>query len=59
MGNKRSNVTEADEDVEYTLPSPSNLKRSNGNAKVDTSGQQRTGPRSSWRRSATSAWRRR
>ncbi|HEY2602480.1 MAG TPA: DNA translocase FtsK [Thermoleophilaceae bacterium] len=42
MGNKRSNVTEADEDVEYTLPSPSKLKRSNGNAKVDTSGQQRT-----------------
>jgi DNA segregation ATPase FtsK/SpoIIIE, S-DNA-T family len=42
MGNKRSNVTEADEDVEYSLPSPSKLKRSNGNAKVDTSGQQRT-----------------
>jgi DNA segregation ATPase FtsK/SpoIIIE, S-DNA-T family len=42
MGNKRSAVTEADEDVEYTLPNPSKLKRSNGNAKVDTTGQQRT-----------------
>ncbi|HKN92736.1 MAG TPA: DNA translocase FtsK [Thermoleophilaceae bacterium] len=41
MGNKRSNVTEAD-DTQYSLPSPSKLKRSNGNAKVDTSGQQRT-----------------
>src|SRR5919201_1761129 len=42
MGNKRSAVTEADEDAEYTLPNPSALKRSNGNAKVDTSGQERT-----------------
>ncbi|HEY7631601.1 MAG TPA: DNA translocase FtsK 4TM domain-containing protein [Thermoleophilaceae bacterium] len=42
MGNKRSNVTEADEDVEYTLPSTKALKHSNGNAKVDTSGQART-----------------
>jgi DNA segregation ATPase FtsK/SpoIIIE, S-DNA-T family len=42
MGNKRSNVTEADEDVEYTLPNPSALKHSNGNAKVDTTGQART-----------------
>ncbi len=41
MGNKRSNVTEAD-DTEYSLPNPSKLKRSNGNAKVDTTGQQRT-----------------
>ncbi|HEX6459014.1 MAG TPA: DNA translocase FtsK [Thermoleophilaceae bacterium] len=41
MGNKRSAVTEAD-DIQYSLPSPSKLKRSNGNAKVDTSGQQRT-----------------
>jgi S-DNA-T family DNA segregation ATPase FtsK/SpoIIIE len=43
MGNKRSAVTEADEDAEYSLPNPSVLKRSSGNAKVDTSGQQRTG----------------
>ncbi|HEY1596551.1 MAG TPA: DNA translocase FtsK [Thermoleophilaceae bacterium] len=42
MGNKRSNVTEADEDMQYSLPSPSKLKHSNGNAKVDTSGQART-----------------
>ena len=42
MGNKRSAVTEADEDAEYSLPNPSVLKRSNGNAKVDTSGQERT-----------------
>ncbi len=42
MGNKRSAVTEADEDLEYTLPNPSKLKHSNGNAKVDTSGQART-----------------
>jgi S-DNA-T family DNA segregation ATPase FtsK/SpoIIIE len=42
MGNKRSAVTEADEDAEYTLPNPGVLKRSNGNAKVDTSGQERT-----------------
>jgi S-DNA-T family DNA segregation ATPase FtsK/SpoIIIE len=42
MGNKRSNVTEADEDAQYTLPNPSKLKHSNGNAKVDTSGQART-----------------
>jgi DNA segregation ATPase FtsK/SpoIIIE, S-DNA-T family len=41
MGNKRSNVTEAD-DFHYSLPNPSALKRSNANAKVDTSGQQRT-----------------
>ncbi len=42
MGNRRSNVTEAD-DLEYTLPNPAVLKRSNGSAKVDTSGQARTG----------------
>jgi len=42
MGNKRSNVTEADEDAEYTLPATSLLKHSNGNAKVDTTGQART-----------------
>jgi DNA segregation ATPase FtsK/SpoIIIE, S-DNA-T family len=42
MGNKRSAVTEADEDAEYAIPNPGVLKRSNGNAKVDTSGQQRT-----------------
>jgi DNA segregation ATPase FtsK/SpoIIIE, S-DNA-T family len=42
MGNKRSAVTEADEDADYSLPNPSVLKRSNGNAKVDTSGQERT-----------------
>jgi S-DNA-T family DNA segregation ATPase FtsK/SpoIIIE len=45
MGNKRSNVTEADEDLEYTLPNPSVLKHSNGNAKVDTTGQARTAAR--------------
>ncbi|HET8672945.1 MAG TPA: DNA translocase FtsK 4TM domain-containing protein, partial [Thermoleophilaceae bacterium] len=41
MGNRRSNVTEAD-DLEYSLPSPGVLKRSNGGAKVDTTGQART-----------------
>src|SRR5205823_6552506 len=45
MGNKRSNVTEADEDAEYTLPATSLLKHSNGNAKVDTTGQARTAAR--------------
>jgi S-DNA-T family DNA segregation ATPase FtsK/SpoIIIE len=44
MGNRRSGVTEAD-DVEYSLPSPSALKRSNGDARVDTRGQERTGAR--------------
>jgi S-DNA-T family DNA segregation ATPase FtsK/SpoIIIE len=42
MGNKRSAVTEADEDLEYSVPNPSVLKRSSGNAKVDTSAQART-----------------
>jgi S-DNA-T family DNA segregation ATPase FtsK/SpoIIIE len=42
MGNKRSAVTEADEDLEFSLPNPSVLKRSSGNAKVDTTAQART-----------------
>ncbi|HEX4760355.1 MAG TPA: DNA translocase FtsK, partial [Thermoleophilaceae bacterium] len=42
MGNKRSAVTEADDDLDFSLPNPSVLKRSNGNAKVDTSAQART-----------------
>jgi DNA segregation ATPase FtsK/SpoIIIE, S-DNA-T family len=42
MGNRRSGVTEAD-DLEYSLPNPSLLKRSNGGAQVDTTGQARIG----------------
>jgi DNA segregation ATPase FtsK/SpoIIIE, S-DNA-T family len=42
MGNHRSAVTEAD-DVEYRMPKPSFLKRSNGAQKVDTKGIERVG----------------
>jgi S-DNA-T family DNA segregation ATPase FtsK/SpoIIIE len=42
MGNRRSAVTEAD-DVEYRMPKPSFLARSNGAQKVDTKGIERTG----------------
>ena len=42
QGNRRSAVTEAD-DLEYTAPPASLLKRSNGAAKVDTSAQARVG----------------
>ena len=43
MGNRRSAVTEAD-DVDYRMPRPSFLKRSNGSAqKVDTKGIERVG----------------
>jgi S-DNA-T family DNA segregation ATPase FtsK/SpoIIIE len=42
QGNRRSAVTEAD-DLEYTVPPGSLLKRSNGAAKVDTGAQERTG----------------
>jgi S-DNA-T family DNA segregation ATPase FtsK/SpoIIIE len=42
MGNRRSAVTEAD-DIEYRMPKPSFLARSNGAQKVDTKGIERTG----------------
>jgi DNA segregation ATPase FtsK/SpoIIIE, S-DNA-T family len=42
QGNRRSDVTEA-EDVEYTLPNSSLLRRSKGSAKVDVAAQERTG----------------
>jgi DNA segregation ATPase FtsK/SpoIIIE, S-DNA-T family len=42
QGNRRSAVTEAD-DLDYKAPPATLLKRSNGNAKVDTSAQERTG----------------
>jgi DNA segregation ATPase FtsK/SpoIIIE, S-DNA-T family len=42
MGNRRSAVTEAD-DVDYRMPRPAFLKRSNGAQKVDTKGIERTG----------------
>ncbi len=38
MGNRRSAVTESDE-LDYRLPAPSALKRSNGNQSPDTSNQ--------------------
>ena len=57
MGNRRSAVTESD-DIDYRMPKPSFLKRSNGAQKVDTKGIERDGRRSWWRRSATSTWRR-
>src|SRR5437763_2617308 len=40
MGNKRSEVTEAD-DTEYKLPNPTFLKRSNGKAKADPGSEAR------------------
>ncbi len=42
MGNRRSAVTEAD-DIDYRMPKPSFLKRSNGPQKVDTKGIERIG----------------
>jgi DNA segregation ATPase FtsK/SpoIIIE, S-DNA-T family len=42
MGNRRSAVTEAD-DVEYRMPKPSFLARSNGAQKVDTKGIEKVG----------------
>jgi DNA segregation ATPase FtsK/SpoIIIE, S-DNA-T family len=42
MGNRRSPVTESD-DLDYRLPKPSSLKRSNGGQKVDTKGIERVG----------------
>jgi S-DNA-T family DNA segregation ATPase FtsK/SpoIIIE len=43
MGNKRTEVTEADDSITYTLPSESLLKRSNGKAKQDPAGEARVG----------------
>ncbi|HEY1360171.1 MAG TPA: DNA translocase FtsK 4TM domain-containing protein [Thermoleophilaceae bacterium] len=42
QGNKRSAVTEAD-DIDYPLPKPKFLKRSNGSQKLDTKGIERMG----------------
>jgi DNA segregation ATPase FtsK/SpoIIIE, S-DNA-T family len=42
MGNRRSAVTEAD-DVDYRMPRPAFLKRSNGAQRVDTKGIERVG----------------
>jgi DNA segregation ATPase FtsK/SpoIIIE, S-DNA-T family len=42
MGNRRSAVTEAD-DVDYRMPRPTFLKRSNGAQKLDTKGIERVG----------------
>ncbi|MDQ3434883.1 MAG: DNA translocase FtsK [Actinomycetota bacterium] len=42
LGNKRTGVTEADE-VEYTLPRPNALKRSNGKPKVKSGADERVG----------------
>ncbi len=42
QGNRRSAVTESD-DIDYRMPKPSFLKRSNGAQKVDTKGIARTG----------------
>ncbi len=42
MGNRRSPVTESD-DLDYGLPSPSSLKRSNGAQKLDTKAVERAG----------------
>jgi DNA segregation ATPase FtsK/SpoIIIE, S-DNA-T family len=42
MGNRRSAVTEAD-DVDYHMPNPGFLKRSNGAQKLDTKGIERVG----------------
>jgi S-DNA-T family DNA segregation ATPase FtsK/SpoIIIE len=42
MGNRRSAVTEAD-DVDYRMPKPSFLQRSNGGPKLDTKGIERVG----------------
>jgi DNA segregation ATPase FtsK/SpoIIIE, S-DNA-T family len=42
MGNRRSALTEAD-DLDYRMPRPAFLKRSNGAQKLDTKGIQRVG----------------
>src|SRR5919108_1355403 len=42
MGNRRSPVTESD-DLDYRLPKPAFLKRSNGGQKPDTKGVERVG----------------
>ena len=42
MGHRRSAVTESD-DIDYRMPKPSFLKRSNGAQKVDTKGIERKG----------------
>jgi DNA segregation ATPase FtsK/SpoIIIE, S-DNA-T family len=42
MGNRRSPVTESD-DLDYRLPKPAFLKRSNGGQKLDTKGVERVG----------------
>jgi DNA segregation ATPase FtsK/SpoIIIE, S-DNA-T family len=42
MGNRRSAVTEAD-DLDYRMPRPAFLKRSNGAQRLDTKGIERTG----------------
>jgi DNA segregation ATPase FtsK/SpoIIIE, S-DNA-T family len=42
MGNRRSAVTESD-DLDYRLPKPTSLKRSNGGEKLDTRGVERVG----------------
>jgi DNA segregation ATPase FtsK/SpoIIIE, S-DNA-T family len=42
MGNRRSAVTESD-DLDYQLPKPAFLKRSNGGQKLDTKGIERVG----------------
>jgi DNA segregation ATPase FtsK/SpoIIIE, S-DNA-T family len=42
MGNRRSDVTEAD-DLDYRLPNSAFLKRSNGSQKLDTRGIERVG----------------
>jgi DNA segregation ATPase FtsK/SpoIIIE, S-DNA-T family len=42
MGNRRSAVTEAD-DLDYRMPNPTFLKRSNGAQKLDTKGIERVG----------------
>ena len=42
MGNRRSAVTESD-DLDYTVPKPSFLRRSNGAQRLDTKGIERVG----------------
>jgi DNA segregation ATPase FtsK/SpoIIIE, S-DNA-T family len=42
MGNRRSPVTESD-DLDYRIPKPVFLKRSNGSQRLDTKGIERTG----------------
>jgi DNA segregation ATPase FtsK/SpoIIIE, S-DNA-T family len=42
MGNRRAAVTESD-DLDYTVPKPSFLRRSNGGQRLDTTGIERVG----------------